>query len=344
VVAKILTVVITLTLLASGLKLSGVILGQGIAGVLALMFAVRLYGKLDVPAFKVDTRAVRELVGDAAPMFTMGLMVSLQPYLDAIMLSRFAPPTVIGWYGATATFTGTLLAPVVILCSTVYPRLSKTADDPAAFARLVRSTLRPALLLAALGGVGTYLFADVAVSVVYHGPAFKPAATILRVFSGNLFLVSIDCFLAYSILAAGRINLLARAKVVAVVLTTCLEPLLIPWCQARFGNGGIGVTLSFTGGEVVLIACAIALMPAGTLGRRAAADLARAAAAGAGVLGLMTVVVLPPVVAIPLAVAIYTALAVVFGLVTRDDADALFALARRKYPRVESDVATAPAA
>jgi O-antigen/teichoic acid export membrane protein len=334
VVLKIAVLALTLALLALRANLVAVIVAQGFGGVVALGLALRLYQRLSLPPLRVNVPTARELIREAAPMFTMALAISLQPYIDANLLSKLAPAHVVGWYGAAAVFSGTLLAPAIILGGTVYPRLARVTGDPSEFDRLVRTGLRPILFLSMLAAVGTYLFGDVAVSLVYKTATFGPAGAVLRAFAPLLFLASIDIFLGSAIVAAGRMALFATAKVAAVLLTPVLELLLIPLFQTRFGNGGIGIMIALTGGELMLLAVALRLLPARTLDRRALVDLGRAVVSGVGV--VLVIAHLPPgspLVAIPLTIAGYTAFAFALGLVTRSDVDQVRAIVVIRSPR-----------
>jgi O-antigen/teichoic acid export membrane protein len=321
VLLKALLLVFTVALVAVGrLTIVGLLIVQAAAGAVALAWALTLYRRLGLRQLQLSSGMARELVLEAAPFFTMSLMISVQPYVDANLLGRLAPAAVVGWYGATAAFTGTLLAPAVILGSTVYPRLARTADDPSAFGHIVREALRPVLLIAALGAVGTYAFGDFAVALVYKHGDFLPAGAILRAFSPNLLLVSIDVLLGHTILAAGRIRLFARAKVVAVVVTGALELVMIPWFQMHYGNGGIAVMLAFTAGELVLIVTAVRIMPTEILTRHTAGVAGRVLlAAITGLLTLRICGALPPVLGIAVLVAAYGAAATALGLLTRAD-------------------------
>jgi O-antigen/teichoic acid export membrane protein len=322
--------------------LVGLIIAQGLAGACGCAFAMFLYRRLSFPSLRVDLSTARELASQAAPMFTMGLMISVQSYIDANMLARLAPADVVGWYGAAATLAGTLIAPAAILTGTVYPRLSRVTHDFNEFARLSRTALRPLLFVAVLAGVGTYLFADFAVAVVYRAGNFAPAGAVLRAFSPMLVLASIDMLLANTIMASKGIELFARAKIVAVVLTAFLELFLIPSCQARFGNGGIGVMLSAVGGEITMIGAAMHIMPRGTLDRRSLVNVAQALIAGVTTL----VIIRPfasvsPFATIPFTVTAYTVLSIALGLITRSDAEHFVTLViRRKTVAVPPAVAT----
>jgi O-antigen/teichoic acid export membrane protein len=66
-----------------------------------------------------------------------------------------------------------------------------------------------------------------------------------RVFSPDLFLLFIDIFAGNVIYASGRGTGFAKAKVLSVLVGTGLDLLLIPMYQTAYGNGGIGVVLSF---------------------------------------------------------------------------------------------------
>jgi len=331
VVLKVFILAATIGLLATGMRLGGVILAQTIAGAAAFGIALSIYVRLSLPPLRVTRATARELIAGAAPMFTMGLMVSVQPYIDANVLSKLVPAEVVGWYGATAVFAGTLLAPALILGGTVYPRLSRAVANREEFTALVRSSMRPVLFVAMLGAIGTFAFADFAVSIVYHDRAFAPAATILRAFSLNLFLVSVDVLLGNIILAAGSVVRFARAKVGAVIVTTALEVVLIQICQTQFGNGGIGVMLAFAAGELILIVAAIRLIPAGTLDRTSLVDVGRALAAGAAtVLTLQLVAPAGPLVGIAVTVAAYTLYAFGFRLLKTSDIHDLRALVTPK--------------
>jgi O-antigen/teichoic acid export membrane protein len=330
---------LTWSLLALGVGIPGIIIAQGLAGSVAFACAMRLYGRLHLSALRANLRTARELIREAAPMFAMALPISFQPYIDANMLSRLAPPQTVGWYGAAATISATLLAPAIILGGTFYPRLSRVTHNRGEFDRLVRTGLQAILFLAMLGALGSYLFADFAVQVVYRKAEFGPAGNVLQAFAPLLFLASVDIFLGTALFATGRIASFARAKVVAVILTTLFEFFLIPICQTRFGNGGLGVMLSLAGGELVMIAAAFHLLPRGTLDRRAILDFARAFVAG--LVALFVIRRLgpaSPLAAIPLTVAAYTCLSVALGLVRRGDILALAGLVTLRKPNAVSAV------
>src|SRR6185503_11192875 len=182
----------------------------------------------------------------------MTAATSVQPYLDAILLSKLAPAVTVGWFGAARNILGTLVAPAVILGAAAYPRIARASHDGAALRHEVRAAFRPLLWLGALAGTGTYLFASAAIALIYGARDFAPAAVILQVFAPGLLLLFIDILLGNIIYASGGAARFAIAKIASVVVGTALDLLLIPLFQRRYGNGGIGVVVAFALSEFVV--------------------------------------------------------------------------------------------
>jgi O-antigen/teichoic acid export membrane protein len=327
---KALTLVFTVAAFLLGGGLPGVILAQGAAGLFALGLAVVLASRLDVGMLRATVAAGRELLVGGTPLVAMSLAVSAQGYLDAVVLSKLAPDQVVGWYGASKNILGTLIAPATILGSAAFPRFSRAAQDPARLGAELHAALRPLVLLAGFAAVGTYLFADVAISVIYGAARFAPSATILKVFAPGFFLLFVDVLLGAVVIASGRAAALAMAKFLNVVVSTGLELLLIPFCQARYGNGGIGAVLAFGGSEVMMFVAAAMILPKGVLAMASYLDLGRAALiAGATVLPFLLLPSLAPPLALVLATAIFVLLAVALRVLGRSDLELLASMLRR---------------
>lgn len=325
------TLVFGVAMLLNGGRIGALLMATAAAGLITLTVAVFIYHRLNLGRLRVTRAMGRELLIGGAPMVTMTIAVASQPYIDANMLSRLSTPDVMGWYGAASTFTSTLIAPAFVLASAAYPRLSVAAANRGEFRMLLHDALRPLTFVAVLGGVGTFLFADVAVNLVYSAEKYGPSAIILKSFAPAMMLVYIDMMLGTAILAAGRAVQLAAAKVMSIAVIAGCEVLLIPYCQAHYGNGAIAVMLSFGIGELVMVAGSLYLLPKGTLHSSIGLDFLRAFAAGVGT--LLTIRVLPqfsPFVMIPLAIATFSGLAIVVGLIRRSDLEAIGNLLRRR--------------
>jgi O-antigen/teichoic acid export membrane protein len=321
---------IALVCLALGGRLLGLILVYAIAGCITLAIAARLYHALGFPRLHFSSRTARELILDGAPMLAISLAIAVQPYIDANLLYKLSPTNVVGWFGAAWGIAGTLVAPATILGATMYPRLSRASSDRQEFTSILHAAFRPLLLVAILGAVGAYLFADFAIAVIYSERRFGPAADILRAFAPALMLIYIDMILGYAILALGKASQLAKAKVMAVLVTTAVELVLIPYFQTRFSNGGIGTVLAMACGELVMVAAAIALIrdlvDGGML-----VDLLRGLAAGtATILLIGRLPHLTPLLGIPVSVLLFAVFASAVGLVKRADTELLLSSFRTR--------------
>lgn len=327
---KLLALVLTIAAVLLRLGLPGVIAAQAVAGVGALGAAALLSRRIGVARASATLAVARELLVGGTPIVAMTLAIAAHDYIAAVILSKLSPDEVVGWYGAAKNIIGTLIAPATILGSAAFPRLSRAAKDAALLRVEIHAALRPVLLLGGLAGVGTYLFADAAVAIVYGGK-FAPAGTILKVFAPGLFLLFVDVLFGAIVVAAGRAAALALAKVVNVGLSTALALLLVPYFQRHHGNGGVGAVLSFALSEVVMFASAALVVPRGALDARMFMDVGRAVVAAAATLAL--VVFLPtgnPFIHLGLAVMVFTALAFALRLVSRSDVEQLIRIARRR--------------
>lgn len=330
---KAMVLAVALPALALGAGIPGVIAAQGVAGVIALAVAARLYKRLAAPALRVSAAMARDLVRSGVPLLAMTVAVSAQSYLDAILLSKLSPANVVGWYGAAKSILGTLMAPAVILGGAAYPRIARASHDPAALRMEARAAFRPLVWLAALAGTGTYLFAGNAVDLIYSSRGFAPAATILQVFAPGFFLLFVDILLGNIIYASGGGTGFAVAKIVSVAVGTGLDVLLIPLCQQRYGNGGIGVVVAFALSEVFVFGGALLTVPRGALDPALALDGARSlGAAGATLLLFYLVPALPPWLGVPSCVAVFTAVSMALGLVSRRDLALLRSLVSSRRP------------
>jgi O-antigen/teichoic acid export membrane protein len=249
----------------------------------------------------------------------MVLTITAQTYVDAVVLSKLAPAVVVGWYGAARNVMNALITPASILATAAFPRLARAAAHPDRFHSNLRSALRPVLVLGALAAAGTYLFADLAVSVIYGAEAYHPAATLLRIFAPVLLLFFVDVLLGNAVMVH-RPGALATSKIAAILLTIGLDILLVPVCQSRLGNGAIGLLVGFAVGEGVMVAAAVLLLPRGTLDRVFFQDLGRALLAGAGTVALLTALPpLSPFLGIPACILAFAALSAGVGLVGPTD-------------------------
>ncbi len=277
-------------LIAAGVAVA--VIGDGglpavlVAQIVGALAALIVYGlalrhlHLGWPRLSLATAG--SILSGGAPFLVWTVAITLQPGIDALLLSLLAPPSVIGWYAAASKLVGVLIFPATILGAALYPTLSRLqAQSAARHGELIQAALRVIILLAVLSAVGTYLFADTAVALVYGAQGFGPAASCLRVFAAYIFLVFVDITLGAAIMAASASTRWIVAKLVSLLVATGLSVVLIPLTQSVLGNGGIGCAAATVAAEVVMFLAALRLVPVDTvrLVVEVAKDLGRAAAA-----------------------------------------------------------------
>ena len=329
VVYKLAAFVCSLAWLALGGRMPGLLFTWTVAGCFTLGVSVFMYRRLHLPKLSARMSTVRELLKDGAPIFVMTLAVAVEPVINANILYKMSSAEVVGWYGAAWTVAGTLIAPATVLVTAVYPRLSAAAGDPAEFKRNFDISLRPLFLLAVLGAVGTFLFANVPVGLIFSLSKYAPSVDTLRAFAPVMLLMYVDVFLSMAILAIGRASWLALVKIASVLLATGLALILVPFCQSRFGNGGLGVMYGMLAGELLAFVASWMLIRTSVDGG-AIGDMCRGTLAGAATLLLFRLAPdLTPFLAIPLCVVVFAGLSWLLGAVKRTDIDALLASFRK---------------
>ncbi len=333
VVNKAVGLALGLAALFFGTGLGGVVLMQAVAGGAALLVATRLYRQVATEPVRWSRKTAREVIAGGTGIVGMMVAVQVQPYLDVIILSRIVPADVVGWFGAAKSIMGTLSAPALIIAAAVYPRLSRTASSPSAFKAEFQASLRPILWLGALGALGTSLFADGAIALVYGNRHFTGAGIVLKVFGPGILFLFIDVTFGNALTAMGRASAFSLVKVASIVVSTALDLVLIPWFQRSHGNGGIGAVVAFILSELVVFAGALFLMPRGSVGTGVLADMGRALASiAATALLFRALPPLPILAGIPVCIAFFTICSLGAKLLHRGDLDVIRAALRRGRP------------
>jgi O-antigen/teichoic acid export membrane protein len=260
----------------------------------------------------------------------MNVVFLAQTYIETLFLSRLAPGEVLGWYGAARNISGTLLMAGNILVTASFPRLSRTASDPVSFKREVSTALRPVLALAVLAMVGTYLFADLAIGMIFGKGTFGPAVLVLQILGPTLFLIFVDMMLGIVALAAGKARPITAYKFAALLLAAALGYPLIRLTQDQMGNGAIGAVAAFAVSELFMVFAFVRLVPRGVLDRTVWLDLLRALVCGGA--SVLAVRLLPwdfALITLPLCLLVFAGMARVTGLIRPSDRELLAALLKR---------------
>jgi O-antigen/teichoic acid export membrane protein len=295
--------VIAVLLLGGDLK--SALTAQVVAVSITLCVQAILVSRLRMGRPRVDSVSARLLVTGGLGFLFLDFVLKMQPYIDAAFLSRLAPAQALGWYSAAQRISGVLVFPSLTLNLALYPTLARLwKHDRATHERMMQIGLRLVIVLGVLAGMGTVIFAPLVVGIVYGKGAWAPAAADLSVLAVYVVLVYTSIVLGAGIASAQRQFRWAVAQSFCLLVSVGLDPLLIPWAQARYGNGSLGVCISVAVAEVFMVAAGIVILPHGralALGR----TVRRALLAGAamGIVGFVLRGL--PVIAIPATVLAY---------------------------------------
>jgi O-antigen/teichoic acid export membrane protein len=318
---------LALAALALGAGLPGVSAAQALAGIFALVIATRFYRRVASDPLRYSPQIARELLVSGSALLTAAISTNIHPYLDAVILSKLAPADAVGWFGAAKNILGTIFAPAAILGAATFPRISRAAADRTQFTVEVRAALRPLLWLGALAAVGTYLFADDAIAIVYGRQHFGPSGIILKAYAPAFLLLFVNVLLGNALFALHRARAFSGVKVASVVVGTALDLALIPLFQQRMGNGGIGAVAAFGLSEIVVSAGLILLLRRAGVRLGLSVDMARAlASAGLTLLLFQWMPPLPFLVGVPTCVIAFLLCSLGVGLVRRRDFRLFWAL------------------
>ena len=320
------------TLLISG-RLPSFLVAQAACAAVGASLLVLLLPTLGVPRISASRRTSHTLWSAGTSFLLFNLILALQPSVDAVFLSKMASPEAIGWQAVARKLTGLLIFPASAMTASLYPTLSRLyAEDRAAFRATAAGALRATPVIAAPIALGCALFPQLGLDL-FGQVAYGSAGANLRILAAFVLLLYLTMPLSAALLAAGRQRAWAAAQFGCVALSAALDPLLIPWFQARSGNGGLGVCISTVAGEVLMVAIGLYLLPRGIFDRSHLRSFASVAAAGlamtAAALALSS---LTPYAAAPLALLAYVACLWFTGGLDKAQIGFLYSLRRSRAP------------
>jgi len=250
---KLLIVVVTVPVLFSGGRLQALLWAQAGCALVGAIVMLRLLHLLKMPRWSFSMQAVRDLLHRGWPFFTLALVIALQENVDAAFLAHYASSDSVGWYAAARKLTGLLLYPASALVAALYPTLSRLrVEDEAQFTKTAGSALRVTLLCAAPLAAGCGLFPELGVWI-FNGITFGPTSDDLRILSLYLLLVYFSMPLSSILMSSGKQRPWVILQLACVAVSVLIDPWLIPLCQSRFGNGGLGVCIATALSEVMMV-------------------------------------------------------------------------------------------
>jgi O-antigen/teichoic acid export membrane protein len=265
VASQALAAVVLLPVLLSGGSVLAFVLAQATCTLFGSVLLFSALRKLGIRVFRVRLDSVRRLAVQGLPFLVFGLVLELQPSVDAFFLSSLAPADVVGWNAVARKLVGVLVYPATALVGALYPTLCRLqSQDPGHFGATVSGALRLAMLIGMSAGLGCIFYPELGVAA-FGSQDYARSCENLRVLGLFIVLVYISMPISSALMALGRQRTWTAVQCVCIILSAVLDPYLVPWFQTNHGNGGLGVCVASVISELAMVATGCALLPKGTL-------------------------------------------------------------------------------
>ena len=270
---------ISTLLLGGGLR--GLLIAQVLCAAGGVVFILRMLPRMQVPALKVSTATIKALFFSGQAFLVFGIVLALQPMIDAAMLSRFASADAMGWHAAARKLIGILVYPAAALSIAAYPTLCRLyAENLAAFRKTAADSIHLVSIVVVPVALGCALFPEIGIGI-FGEASYGPAGNNLRILAVFVLLVYFSVIMGACITSGGRQVPWTVVQFASVVVSAACDPPLIIWFQAHTGNGGLGVCAATVASEVLMLAGGLYLLPKGILSRAMLRDFGKALLAGA---------------------------------------------------------------
>jgi len=301
-----LSAVLVVSTLFLGGNLYAALVAQAVTNAIVLVWIWRSTRRLFEGPVGFSFEEVRSLLKYGTPFLIVALTNTMQTNIDAAFMSELAPTDVVGWHAAARRLIGVLVMPAVALIASLYPTLSRLfVEDRAEYADTVAKATKGTALLAMPVALCCGVYREVGVNL-YGKQGFGRTEQNLLIMSGLVFLVYFSMPLGSAVLAAGKQRSWALVQGICVLVSLILDPLLIPWFQEHYQNGGIGISVAGIISEIPVVLGGVLLLPKGTLGLPVAKTLCRVFIAGAVFIGVAYLLRhISPYLASPVALASY---------------------------------------
>lgn len=335
---QVLVALVTVIALVLGGTMRIALLSQALATaaiVPVVWWGLRVVG---VRRLSFDWAVSKGLLRAGAPFVVMGIVGNLQPWVDALYLSRLSTTETVGAYSVARRLLGVLMFAASGLVGALYPTLCRLwVEDRAAFARASSGAIRGVNLLAVPLAIGCGLYPEVGVAI-FGRTKYAAAESDLRVLAVFVLMVYVSMPLGTCILAAGKQRAWSVVQSLCVVVSLVLDPFLVRWFEARSKNGALGVCVATVVSEAVVVGCGLALVPKGILDMRFLRSILLSLVGGASMAVVTYFVkpVLPSLVAAALASIAYFVVMWVTGGLEPQYVDAARAFVGRKLARLKA--------
>ena len=146
-------------------------------------------------------------------------------YIDMFVLGRYVEGQFIGFYTSALSLVGSL-ATLITFSNVLFPLFSRIKG--AQLERGFKRSSNLVLLLSSLACIGTVIFANLIIRIIYGGE-FMDAAPILRIFSLLLIVYPISGIYDVYFLSVGKPKIVAKFLVISTFLNLTLNFFFVLW-------------------------------------------------------------------------------------------------------------------
>jgi O-antigen/teichoic acid export membrane protein len=332
--AQVLTAGLAIPVVLLGGQLHAFLIASVAASAVVLVAVWRAMRREGVGKIRIDWAGTRKLLIEGNAFLVLSGVMVLQPTIDAFFLARGSSDDVIGWHAAAKKMQIALITPAGALIGALYPTLCRLwVDNKEEFARTTTGALRACTVVMVPLALGCYLFAELGVQL-FNKNSFGPAEDNLKVLSISVLMVYLSMTVGTCLAASGKARAWTIVQVICVAVRGVANPVLIPYFQEHYGNGGLGVCWATAANEVLLVVIGVSLMPRGIFDRSMLKIALQAG--GAGLAMVVVARLLPNVtqfVVAPLAVLVYFVVLYAVGGIEKRQVESIKGMVRRKILR-----------
>jgi enterobacterial common antigen flippase len=203
-----------------------------------------------------DTRGqASELFRFGFPIMLMGLVGTLSPYLERVILLRTIGLRDLGQYQAAYALTGVLTSFVIAaMTADCYPKLVGYSDDASRLGKEVNAQIEASLLMSIPGVLWLFALSPLVVVALYS-PEFLPAAAVLRITILGVIGRLVAWPLRLAFMAKGMGGTVLSIEIASAAVGLGLISLLTP----RMGLRGAG--WAFAAANLLLPLAQLGLLP-----------------------------------------------------------------------------------
>ena len=211
----------------------------GVMLVIATVVVTRAHRSL-LPTF--DPRRWRDFVGRMLPYAAAIAASALYYRFSILLVSAFSSSTQLGYFSASFRIIEVLTTVPLLLVSTAFPFLVRTAtDDSARFNYAMRRVFEVSLIAGVWVAVSLAVSAPLAISLI-GGPTFQSAAEVLALQGIGLGATFINVTWSYGLLSLGRYRAILAVNSSALILNVAVVIPLVLADGARGAAIGTSIT------------------------------------------------------------------------------------------------------